>query len=70
VYRHILRTYYDMEVSQMLLASFHPELSSYFLAEIPAMDKEVQTMVCDLRSRADQPPNCAPANTPATKPVE
>jgi hypothetical protein len=53
VYRHILRTYYGIEVAQMLLASFHPELSGYFLAEVPVMDKEVQVMVRDLRSRAD-----------------
>lgn len=34
-YRYILRHYYGIDVSEMIIASFHPNLSKYFAIEVP-----------------------------------
>jgi len=52
LYRYILRRYYEIQIEEMLLVSFHPDLPGYFLAEIPVMDQEIQDIVRELSSRS------------------
>jgi hypothetical protein len=54
MYRYILETYYDLKVSYMGVASFHPNLDSYYLAQAPEMTKECMAMIDDIiRRRAE-----------------
>lgn len=48
MYRHILKKYYDVHVSEMHLASFHPELDKYFVAQVDVMDAEISAIVEDI----------------------
>jgi hypothetical protein len=54
LYRYILGKYYGINVSHMMLASFHPGLRAYFKAEVPVMDDEVALIVQDLKAAAEQ----------------
>jgi hypothetical protein len=35
VYRYILRKYYNVHVSKMILVSMHPNLENYYMVEVP-----------------------------------
>lgn len=54
MYRYILGRYYDVHISSMTLASFHPHLDRYFTAEIPVMEKEVLAIVDDIAMKQRQ----------------
>jgi len=54
IYRYILRKYYDINIKQMLLVSFHPDLKHYFLAEIPVMEREVEDIFRELQQESQQ----------------
>ena len=54
LYRYILSKYYGIDVGQMILASFHPNIRSYFKTEIPPMEREVSAIVKDLQKLQDQ----------------
>ena len=44
IYRHILQKHYNIKVSQMILASFHPKQNNYIKLDAPFMDKEVKNI--------------------------
>lgn len=51
MYRYILRKYYDVDVSRMILASFHPDLEDYFMVEVPVLDSEIGAIVADISNK-------------------
>ena len=51
MYRYILRKYYDIDVSRMILASFHPDLEDYFMVEVPVLDSEIGAIVTDISNK-------------------
>ena len=51
IYRYILETYYDMKISYMGVVSFHPNIESYFLADAPSMEKEVNDVLQEVSRR-------------------
>jgi hypothetical protein len=50
IYRHILQKHYNIVVSSMTLASFHPNASAYFATEVPFWDEEVEKVLQDLEA--------------------
>ena len=54
LYRYILQKHYNMVVSQMILTSFHPQVSNYFMVECPYWDAEVEKVLEDLKSTNGQ----------------
>ena len=40
-YRHILRLHYNLNVTEMLIVQFHPELPNYVITKCPVIDKEI-----------------------------
>ena len=44
MYRYVLETEYGLDVSRMLLAIVHPDMSSPRLADVPRLDAEFQTV--------------------------
>jgi len=51
MYRYILKKYYDITISSMTLASFHPALDKYFVTEIPVMEEEIAAIVNDISKK-------------------
>jgi hypothetical protein len=49
LYRYVLGKHYGINVSSMILASFHPDLDDYFMHEVACMDKEIQVITNDLK---------------------
>ena len=45
IYRHILESEYGLTISAMTVATFHPNLKSYFAVPVPRWDKEVQDVL-------------------------
>lgn len=45
VYRYILKNYYGLEISKMILASFSEGMSNYFMIEVPVMEDLVEKMI-------------------------
>lgn len=42
----MLKNYYDIDVSRMVVVSFHPDLNEkYFLAEVPILEKEIEAII-------------------------
>jgi hypothetical protein len=48
MYRYILGRYYDIDISRMMLGCFHPAMRTYFKAEVPVMDQEIELIVQEL----------------------
>jgi hypothetical protein len=55
MYRYILGRYYDIDISRMMLGCFHPAMRTYFKAEVPVMDEEVDVIVKDLSAKRGRP---------------
>lgn len=51
MYRYILKKYYDISISSMTLASFHPALDKFFITEIPVMEAEIAAIVNDIAKK-------------------
>ena len=51
IYRYIIETYYDMKISYMGVVSFHPNVETYFLADAPNMEKEVEDVLNEISRR-------------------
>ena len=51
MYRYILKTYYDINVTSMAIASFHPDQENYFVYEVPILDKEIEYIVSTFASK-------------------
>lgn len=66
VYRYILQKYYGISVSKMILASFHPSLSGYFMISVPVMEAEVEAIL-GLSSR-EKKSSSAPTTVPQKRP--
>lgn len=45
IYRYILQKHYNIKVSKMYLASFHPTANAYFSAEVPIWENEVKAVL-------------------------
>lgn len=50
LYDYILRTHYGIDVKKLFLVAFHPNLSKYFLYEVPNYQAEVKTLLAHLHS--------------------
>lgn len=48
MYKYILEKHYDIKVSEMILASFHPDKDEYFAANVPLYEKEIESIVEDV----------------------
>lgn len=59
MYRYILKKYYDVHVSEMVLAAFHPDLEGYFATPVPEMDAEISAIVQDIAANSA----CAPSTS-------
>lgn len=57
-YKYILKRYYNMEVSRMILASLHPQNPKYIKVEVPDLEKEVVSMIAAYFTQ--QPPTSPP----------
>lgn len=72
VYRHILQTYYDIPISKMILASFHPTCDGYYVKEAPVMQQEMLAMLAHESSVAGGealPSSFASSDTPSQPPT-
>lgn len=49
IYKYILEQYYNVSISSMTVATFHPTLSSYYAMEVENMDEEVRAIMADRR---------------------
>lgn len=45
VYRYILQKHYDIKISKMILASFHPSEGAFFHIQAPIWEQEVQAVM-------------------------
>ena len=45
MYRYILENYYQLPVSKMIIASFHPTAESYFYHEVDDYQSEIKEML-------------------------
>jgi hypothetical protein len=45
MYRYMLEKYYGIKVTNLLLASFHPNLTRCFAVRVPLWDKETQDVM-------------------------
>lgn len=50
LYEFMLKNYYDIPISKLILLSFHPNFEKYFIYEVPNLQKEVEDMLQHLRS--------------------
>lgn len=50
-YRFILENYYNMTISRMIVASFHPAQEQYYSLEVKDMQHEVEVMITDVCER-------------------
>jgi hypothetical protein len=70
IYKYILEKYYDINVSYMAVASFHPSTGdSYFMTEVPNMENEVVAVFTDIQKQqepvaATAPPKSRPQAQP------
>lgn len=48
LYRHMLHTHYDIELSAMYLVVLHPDYNTYHLIKVPPLDAEVRTILSRL----------------------
>jgi hypothetical protein len=69
IYRYILQKHYDMRVSKMVLASFHPSSDEYFQVEVPLWEAEVEAALRHLVGRtagdtAEIPPESVERSSP------
>lgn len=52
VYRYILEKYYDIQISYMAVASFHPNTGdTYFMTEVPRWESEVESIFSEISRR-------------------
>ena len=55
IYRYILQKYYDIQVSYMAVASFHPNTGdTYFMTEVPVWESEVESIFDEISRRRIQ----------------
>jgi hypothetical protein len=55
IYRYILQKYYDIQVSYMAVASFHPNTGdTYFMTEVPIWESEVESIFDEISRRRIQ----------------
>ena len=45
IYRYILQKHYDIKISKMVLASFHPGSDDYFQLQVPLWEAEVEAVL-------------------------
>lgn len=45
LYKYILETYYNIPISNMTVATFHPLLDQYYMLPVPHYQHEVNTIV-------------------------
>ena len=61
IYRYILQKHYDIQVSRMVLASFHPSTDEYFQVPVPLWEAEVTAALRHFAGRKDvNPPEIIP----------
>jgi hypothetical protein len=51
IYCYLLEMYYQISVSRMVLASFHPNLERTFVLEVPRLSIEIGRIIDDLRNK-------------------
>ena len=56
LYRYFLETEYDLEVSEMHLAVFHPGQEAFATYEVPRMPSEIEAIVALARTRGAEAP--------------
>ena len=50
IYKYILEKYYDINITEMLLVSMHPEFDKYFLVDVPDLGRETLSLMEHLAS--------------------
>ena len=69
IYRYILHKYYDMSVSYMAVASFHPNTGdSYFMVEVPVWEREVESVFEEMASGRTNSDEILEMSPPRTRP--
>jgi hypothetical protein len=51
LYRHILESEYGLTISAMTVATFHPNLKSYFAVPVPRWEKEVEDVLANRKKK-------------------
>lgn len=70
MYKYILEKYYDINVSYMAVASFHPSTGdSYFMTEVPNMENEIIAVFTDIQKQQEPVAVSAPKFRPQAQPT-